>query len=143
MYTQTIFKLKTFFAVIIIFISHMQNAHCNYNYSVQIVHFNCKLQPEISANIKRKFLIQTYILISTVFLRLTTFSRWPEIFKVEPEPQNRLSVRYIILILQTNNFFCLLNCHNDSNNLLVAFIVKFWSQKYRNDIFRYYERRQS
>ena len=53
------------------------------------------------------------------------------------------SASYCYYYFPDKSFFGLLNYHNDSSTIPIAFIVKILVLKYRDDIFRYYERRQS
>ena len=71
----------------------------------------------------RQVLIHTYLLISSVYIWLTTFSRLPElIFKVE-----NWQVANYYYSFPHKSFFCLLNYHNDSSTIPIAFIVKYLS----------------
>ena len=54
-----------------------------------------------------------------------------------------LKMFYYYYYFSDSSFFCLLNYHNDSSTIPVAFIVKFWSTEYCDDILRYYEKRES
>ena len=91
--------------------------------------------------------VQTFFEKSKQFIRTyrITYNKYTQRHNSQPIPL--VSAFAPIIIFQTNLFFCLLNYHNDSSTIPVAFIVKFWStgMEMISELcrFMYYEKRDS